>query len=76
MQPRTIKDVLMAWRRMMKRCWFLGIWMMIKLAIWGNTRKEKNQRLFEGKARSYHEFKLSFQELCIVEVKFLTMAQI
>ena len=33
---------------------------MIPLAIWWSTWKERNQRIFEGKARFYQEFKLYF----------------
>ena len=64
-QPHTIKEVLMAWRRRMKRCWLQGIWKMNPLAISWSTWKERNQRIFEGKARSSQEFKLYFlRTLC------------
>ena len=33
---------------------------MIPLAIWWSTWKERNQRIFEGKASSYQDFKLYF----------------
>ena len=33
---------------------------MIPLAIWWSTWKERNQRIFAGKARSYQDFKLYF----------------
>jgi len=59
-QPHTIKDVLTTRRRTMKRGWLLGIWKMIPLAIWWSTWKERNQRIFEGKARFYQKFKLYF----------------
>ena len=42
----------------MKRGWLLGIWKMIP---WPHGRVlGRNQRIFEGKARSYQEFKLYF----------------
>ena len=59
-QPRTIKDVLMGWRRRLKRSWLLGIWNMSLLPIWWSTWKDRNRQIFEGKARSYQEFKLYF----------------
>ena len=31
---------------------------MIPLAIWWSTWKERNQRIFAGKAKSYQDFKL------------------
>ena len=59
-QPLTIKNVLMSWTRKINRGWLLGIWKMIPLAIWWSTWKERNQRIFAGKARSYQDFKLYF----------------
>jgi len=44
----------------MKRGWLQGIWKMIPLDIWWSTWKERNQRIFDGKARSYQEFKFYF----------------
>jgi len=38
----------------------LGIWKMIPLAIWWSTWKERNQRIFAGKVRSYQVLKLYF----------------
>ena len=49
-----------AWTRKIKRGWFLGIWKLIPLAIWWSTWKERNQRIFAGKARSYQDSKLYF----------------
>ena len=37
-----------------------GIWKLIPLAIWWCTWKERNRRIFEGKALSLQNFKLSF----------------
>ena len=57
-QPLTIKNVLMSWTRKINGGWLLGIWKMIPLAIWWSMWKERNQRIFAGKARSYQDFKL------------------
>ena len=34
LQPFSTKDVIVAWRRMMKKSWAGGIWKIIPLAIW------------------------------------------
>ena len=59
-QPSNVKDVLVAWRRRLKKCWVYGIWRLIPLAIWWCTWKERNRRIFEGKALSLQNFRLSF----------------
>jgi len=33
-QPLQLKDVLVAWRRRMRRCWVSRVWEMIHMAIW------------------------------------------
>jgi len=43
--------------------WISGIWSMIPLAILWCTWKERNSRIFEGKALSYQNFKLYFLRL-------------
>jgi len=58
--PSNVKDVLIAWRRRLKKCWVLGIWKLVPLAIWWYTCKEKSQRIFEGKVSSIQDFKLNF----------------
>ena len=45
-QPSNMRDVVVAWRRRMKKSWILGVWNMISLAIWWATWKERNLRIF------------------------------
>jgi len=59
-QPGKVKEVLVAWRRRMKKCLAFGVWKLIPLAIWWPVWKERNRSLFEGKDLSLHEFKLYF----------------
>jgi len=49
-KPFNVKDVLVAWRRRLKKGWVHGIWKLIRLAIWWCTWKERNRRIFEGKS--------------------------
>jgi len=42
-QPFNVKDVLVAWRRRLKKCWVYGIWKLVPLAIWWCTWKERNR---------------------------------
>ena len=56
-QPCTMKDVLV-WRRRLKSSWLLGLWKMIALAIWWSTWRERNHRIFDGKAKFYQDLKL------------------
>jgi len=65
-QPSNIKDVLVAWRRRLKKCWVHGIWKLIPLAIWWCTWKERNRRIFEGKGLSLQNFKLSLLGLLYI----------
>jgi len=60
LRPSNVKDVLVSWRRRLKKCWVYGIWRLIPLAIWWCTWKERNRRIFEGKALSLQNFKLYF----------------
>jgi len=59
-QPGKVKEVLVAWRRRMKKSLAFGVWKLIPLAIWWSVWKERNRRIFEGKDLSLHEFKLYF----------------
>ena len=59
-QPFTVKDVLVAWRRRMEKCFAFGVWKMIPLAIWWTEWKERNRRIFEGIDLSFQDFKLYF----------------
>jgi len=59
-QPFEVKDVLVAWRRILKKCWVHGIWKLVHLAIWWCIWKERNRRIFEGQVLSVEDFKLSF----------------
>ena len=59
-QPSNVNDDLVAWRRRLKDRWVHGIWKLIPLAIWWCTWKERNRRIFEGKALFLQNFKLSF----------------
>jgi len=61
-QPFTVKDVLVAWRRM-KKCFAFGVWKMIPLAIWWTAWKERNRRIFEGIDLSFQDFKLYFSRI-------------
>ena len=58
--PWKVKDVLVAWRRRMKKCLAFRVWKIIPLAIWGTTWKERNRRIFEGIGLSFQDFKLYF----------------
>ena len=60
--PQTIRDVLVAWRRRLKKSWVLGVWKLMPLAIWWSTWKEWNGQIFEGKARAIDDFKLFFDK--------------
>ena len=62
-QASNAKDVLVAWRRRLKKSWFHGIWKLVPLTIWWCTWKESNQRIFEGKASSLQDCKLYFLRL-------------
>jgi len=44
----TVKDVLVAWRRRMKKCFAFGVWKIIPSAIWWIAWEERNRRIFEG----------------------------
>ena len=59
-QPWKVKDVLIGWRRRMKKCLAFGVWNLIPLTIWWSVWKERNRRIFEGKDLSLHDFKLYF----------------
>jgi len=58
-QPQTIKDVLMTWRRRLKKSWILAVWNLLLFAIWGIWR-ERNSKIFQGKGRSFQDFQLYF----------------
>jgi len=62
-QPSNVRDVVVAWRRRVKKSWILGVWSMVPLAIWWATWKERNRRIFEDKALSFQEYKLYFLRL-------------
>ena len=57
-QPLKIKDVLVAWRRWMKKCWTFGGWKMIPWLFGGLL--ERNHRIFEGKDVPFQGFKPYF----------------
>ena len=59
-QLSNVEAVLAAWRRRLKKSRVHGIWKLVPLAIWWCTWKERNQRIFEGKASSLQDFKLYF----------------
>jgi len=59
-QSSHVKDVLVSWRRRLKKCWVHGIWKLIPIAIWWCTWKERNRRIFDDKALSFQDFKLYF----------------
>jgi len=54
-QLSNVKDVLVAWRRRLKKSWKFG-----PLDIWQFTLKERIRQIFEGKASSHMDFKLYF----------------
>ena len=62
-QPSNFRDVVVAWRRRMKKSWILGVWNMVPLAIWRTTWKERNRRIFDDQALSLQDFKLYFLRL-------------
>jgi len=57
-QRVTVKDVLVAWGRRMKKCFAFGVWKMIPLVIWWTAWKERNKRIFKGIDLSFQDFKL------------------
>jgi len=57
-QPSNVRDVVVAWRRRMKKSWILGVCNMVPLAIWWATWKERNRCIFEDKTLSFKEYKL------------------
>jgi len=59
----NVTDVVVAYRRRMKKSWVLEVWNMIPLAIWWATWKERNRRIFEDKILSFKDFKLYFLRL-------------
>ena len=59
-QPRKVHDVLVAWKRRMKKGLAFGVWKLIPLAIWWSVWKERNRRIFEGQDLSLHDFKHYF----------------
>jgi len=61
--PWKVKDVLVPWRRRIKKCLAFGIWKLIPLAIWWSTWKERNRKIFEGKDLSLHDFRLYFLKI-------------
>ena len=52
-QSSNVRDVVVAWRRRMKKSWILGVWNMVPLVIWWAAWKEINRRIFEDKALSF-----------------------
>jgi len=62
-QPSNVRDVVVPWSRRMKKSWVLKVWNMIPVAIWWATWKERNRRIFEDKALSFQDFKLSILRL-------------
>ena len=59
-QPSNVRDMAVACRRRIKKCWVLGVWNMIPWAVWWATWKERNRHIFEDKASSFQEFELYF----------------
>ena len=57
-QSSNVKDVFVAWRRRLKKCWVHGIWKLIPIAIWWCMWKERNHRIFDNKALSLQDLKL------------------
>ena len=62
-QPSNVRDVVVAWRRRMKKSWVLGVWNMVPLAIWWATWNERNHHIFNDKVLSFQDFKLYFLRL-------------
>ena len=62
-QPSKMRDVVVAWRRRMKKSWILGVWKVVLLVIWWATWKERSRRIFKDKALSFQEYKLYFLRL-------------
>jgi len=62
-QPSNVRDVVVTWRRRMKKSWMLRVWNMVSLPIWWATCKERNQRIFEDKPLSFQNYKLQFLRL-------------
>ena len=69
-QPSNVRDVVVAWRRRMKKrrrrmkkSWVLGVWNMVPLAIWWTSWKERNRHIFDDKAVLLQDFKLYFLRL-------------
>ena len=59
-QPSNVRDVVVAWRRRMKKSWVIGVWNIVPLAIWWATWKERNHGIFEDKILSCQDFKFCF----------------
>jgi len=59
-QSLHVKDVLVSWRRRLKKSWVHGIWKLLPIAIWWCTWKERNLWIFDHKALSFQDFKLYF----------------
>ena len=62
-QPSNVRDVVVVWRRRMKKSWILEVWNMAPLPIWWATWKERNRHLFQDEALSFQEYKLYFLRL-------------
>lgn len=59
-QLLNFKDMLVAWRRRLKKSWNQKL---IPLVVWWSTWKERNQQIFEGRALGFQEFELFFLRL-------------
>ena len=55
-----VKDVLVDWRRRLKRRCILGIWKLVPLTMWWCSWKARSRWIFEGKALSHQNFTLFF----------------
>ena len=75
-QPSYVKDVLVAWRRSLKKSMISGVWKLIPLAIWWSTWKERSGHVFLGESFIFSKFqallfwKFVPLELCAQQILF------
>lgn len=71
-QPQTMREVLVAWRRKLKKSWIVVVWNLMSLTIWWNTWKEMNSQIFESKARSSRLQALVLRDFVLLESSSLS----
>jgi len=59
-QPSNVRDVMVAWRRKMKKSWVLGVPNVVPFTIWWATWKERNQCIFQDKALAFQDYTFYF----------------